>query len=297
MNSAHQLLTTLREGDFWSLLLASLALLFVGQRLIERRPTLHSAAAVGGLLGFLTVVGADIVEAGIPDADGMPGLLWQALLAGGFSFALATFVLPLTVLVWDWSLGIPLRVVRNVFRSGRIRREQRRQTRISREENARRREQAAEEGQRRRRQQVLDADERRLAERAEADANQRRSRVRFECQLAFDQNRTALLDVFPEKLLATYFEQYLADCVPVEQVEQRGRDLQQMFDTHLRRTGVSEAPQFESIEEIVASFAERRRRLAAAFEQNTEEGAADIVATLQTQLSRLQEQAIREFLK
>lgn len=295
--SAIRGLRLLREGEFWSLLMASLLLLFVGQHLIGARFRLQKAAATVGVVGFLAVITAEFFETGFPLADSLPGLLFQALLGGGFAFSVSTVVLPVFAILWDTSLGLLLRWIRllvqrlisTVARHLRMRRD--------REEQKRQSERQAVIDARRRAQEAESATLRATAHERKTGDDRRRQIARFECQLLFDQHHAELLDVFPDGLLDGYFEKYMGDDVPPELVEQRGAALQSMIEGRLRRSGSSEARQFESIGEVARWFEQKREEVIASFTDATDPGAEHIIDTLNTQILQQRDQAIQEFLK
>ncbi|NQV28731.1 MAG: hypothetical protein HQ518_30630 [Rhodopirellula sp.] len=290
-------LRLLQEGEFWSLLLASLLLLFVGQHLIGARFRLQKAAFAVGLTGFLTVIVAEFVETGFPQADSLPGLLFQALLGGGFSFSVATVVLPLSAILWDCSLGIPFRTLRRLgrkiisvvtsfFRGRREREERKLQCERQAVTDARRRDQESEA-----------AKQQQLLREQQAGDDRRRQIARFECQLLFDQHHTELLELFPVAFLEGHFKQYMSDDVSPELVERRSQALQAMFRERLRRSGSTEARQFDSIGELVGWFDQKRDEIRTSFADPTDPDAERIIDTLNTQILQQRDQAIKEFLK
>jgi hypothetical protein len=291
--SAIRVLRLLREGEFWSLLMASLLLLFVGQHLIGARFRLQKAAAAVGLIGFLVVITAEFVETGFPLADSLPGLLFQALLGGGFAFSIATVVLPVVAILWDSSLGVLFRWIRQLF--------QQLTSAVARRLRGRREKRQSE------RQAVIDshrqaqeaevATQRATAHEQKTGDDRRRQIARFECQLLFDQHHAELLNVFPDGLLDGYFAKYMSDDVSPGLVEQRGAALQGMIQDRLRRSGSAESRQFESIGEIARWFDHKREEISTSFTDATDPGAAHIIDTLNTQILRQRDQAIQEFLK
>jgi hypothetical protein len=296
-NVPQQILGLLRDGDLWSLLLASALLLFVGLRLTAKRRRLERLAMATGVGAFLAVIVAEFAETGFPTADSLPGLLLQALLACGFTTAVGTVVLPVLAILWEGTLAIPLRATTRTMQQARNRRQLREQERQQAIKRQRQHEQQAIENVRKQDQELRRAQQQRQLEQQQASAEQRRQRARFRVQVAFDQHRDQLLGAFSEDVLQRYFDQYMNSSEPPETVEQRGTELEQMFDAWLKRAGVAAPQQFESIADIVNSFHRQQQELQAAFASIDVPHSEAIINTLCTRLRKMQDDAIQEFLK
>lgn len=295
--AALKYLELIRHGEFWELLISTLLMLFVGQHLIGNHVRLQRFAFIGGVIAFFAVIVAEFAETGFPLSDTLPGLLFQALLGGVFSFSLGTLVIPVAAICWNCSMRTLIQSYQGRRESRAIAEATRRRKLRDDEEMIRQRHQQAAVNEHRRGQET-EAREQQLREQQQQESDDRRRQIaRFECQLLFDQHHTELFDLFPDNFLEGHFQRYMGDSVTPELVEQRGKALQSMFRERLRRSGSSEARQFESIGELVRWFDQKREEISASFTDATDPGAAHIIDTLNTQILQQRDQAIREFLK
>ncbi len=286
-----------RHGNLGSLLMTTALLLIVGRRLTVRRIRVEQAAMAIGVMTFLAVIAAEIRESGLPGSDYLPLVVLQGIVGGIFTLSVALALLASAVTGWQWALAGPLRAC--LGRWYDLRRGIRRRLDQAREERHRRqyKDEQAVIVQRQNELAAQEDEQRRIKEEHELEAEQKRQRARFLVQMAFDRDRDRLLNVFPETLLQGYFEQYMNSSIAPDLVEQRGTELQTMFDEWLQRSGSASPEQFQSISEIVASFDERRREIQDAFADSSDPFAQDIVHTLSTRLLQMQERALQEFLK
>ena len=130
-----------------------------------------------------------------------------------------------------------------------------------------------------------------LAQRQREQSKQQRQReqVRFETQLLYDQNRTALEQSFPEEKFNAYFTNFLTDELDPETFKSRSEQLTRMITERLQRD--SPAQQFDSLDDVIAHFDQKAALLTAAgLDEDTTE-------TLRIAFENAKDQAIEEFLK
>lgn len=126
-------------------------------------------------------------------------------------------------------------------------------------------------------------------QREKNEQQRQREQVRFETQLLYDQNRTALEQSFPEEKFNAYFSTFLTDELDPETFAARAAQLSRMITERVQHD--SPAQQFESLDELIAYFDQKAALLeSAGLDKDTTE-------TLQIAFAHAKDQAIEEFLK
>ena len=124
----------------------------------------------------------------------------------------------------------------------------------------------------------------------QADAQRRRDDARLRCLMLYDQHSTALEGRFPRERLHEYFEQYMADSLEPEVVEERAQTLGSLIDECLAQEKPRQRNEFQSLAELAAFFQTQR-------EETTQLPYDDEVKeSLLTNINIQEEQTIRRFL-
>jgi len=270
----------LSEGNFLALCIVILVLYWVGQQAVAR---LESARAWGWRLALATfslyLVSAVLLH-GISDAEQLASSCSHALLAGGLALGTSWIVLAISQFAWRELIGTPIRSIQRAREQRQRDAERERASERSRLAQRERETREIEE-----RQQKLTADEQKQI------SNQRRQDARFACEWLYDRHRVSLADKFPQRRLDEYFQRYLGDNHPPEEVERRAEQLQAMLRELLDHETNGRKPRFDSIAELNADFDRQRQDLLG----SPMDG--ERVSNLLAYLERERERAIREFNK
>lgn len=238
-------------------------------RMSRLQPRIGSfSMAIGLVSGVVGILFFGQSRSGISGEDLVTGLFTGGLIAMGV-------YLILTLLVFAW-LYLAMPVFRWLGRRRKRRRDRRAARREAKIQRKRDEEwQAAQPA----------ASQAAAAQKKEA---QRRDDARFACQVEYDRLAPLLDGRFTSDRLKSYFERYLDESRPAEEVEERADQLKAMME-ELAGSRPSRKSATESLKELRQEYSERRSAIeAAGFD---EEEAAALIASL----AREEERAIREF--
>lgn len=87
----------------------------------------------------------------------------------------------------------------------------------------------------------------------------RRETIRAECEMLYARLRPEIGPRFNDAMLADFLQRHLHDGVPIEECEQRARQLQDMLREHLHK--VAPPPQFRNLIELADWFQNQKRQL------------------------------------
>lgn len=270
------------EGNLFAALVTIAILVWVGSKAVAGRQNLRvwgwRIALIAFALYFVEAFATK--EAGESELFLSSGLI--ALVIGGLALGTSWIVLSIATFLLHELRGI----VPSLFRLRREADERRRREaeRLCARDEERRN---AEEREKR----ELEKQRLQLAKvETEKVDKKRREDARLRCQMLYDRHQVALAHHFSRERLHEYFQTFLTDTHPPDQVEERARLLEQLLHQALE-VASRNGQKFHSLGEIANYFRDRREDLVRAGYPE------DVRDSLDTDIAEQEQTAIREFLK
>jgi hypothetical protein len=280
-----QFVDTIENEDFLGLFFLAAIVYYVRLRHIRLRSgRIHWPYVFAGLTFVVFITRAFVL--GITRNSGAPfENIIRAGLGAGIVASLSGIVLRVGGFLYHYSIGAIIRLIQ-ARRRRHLNEERRRElaeaSRLRQIEEERRRQLQAE----RERREEAEAEIHRVKQ---AEEQRQREQQRFDCQLLHDQLYPQLRDRFPRKRLAQYFETYMSDGHPLEEVHRRAERLQEMLRECVTPTNDAQK-RFSSIEEIRSHFeCERNQIQSSSLDSET-------IESLLTHLNWEEDRAVQEYL-
>lgn len=230
------LLDILNNGDFCPIFATLLILLWIGRTVADQ-----NQQRWGGFLAivaFLAYTGYALHTFPLFGAEGMLDLTLRSVAAGGLALGISWIVLPLVSMLVRGLILFPLAKIKNYGQSVgeriKTRNERRQQEELLRQTQAEY-ERSTPERERAR----MEAEAR---TRAGALAQKRREDARTACELLFHRHSHVLAGRFHKETFADLVQKYMGDNRPPEEVEERGKQLQDIMLQHVHQIEPPDKP-------------------------------------------------------
>ena len=252
------LLQLVEDSDFLTLAFLIGLLAFVGRKMIESRPDLIPWGLRCAACVLILYSGYTLFHSSHYDASGLVGIFVRGLLAAGLT--LGTAWIFLAAIGFFHRLGS--RAFASVhFQSEKLRTASRRRQRERLERNQRAKAQAewdrtAPERELARREAEAN---RQATETTQAESKRRREDARAACELFYSQHAPEIAHRFPRTMLVEFMRTYMTDAHVAADVERRGRELQQIIESHLRMIVPEEKPR--TISELSIWYLDQKRHI------------------------------------
>ncbi|MCA9073696.1 MAG: hypothetical protein KDA93_01595 [Planctomycetaceae bacterium] len=276
------------RGDLCALSFALLILLTIGSKAVESRPDLSRFGLWLALAAFVLWMLRSLGLDGVMTAEQLVSVSVRGVAFAASVLAAAWLLLPLGAALADHLLFAPGQSCFSAWRRwrrlvsqrlaelSRAHDESRRQSAWH--ANSDQREEAAREAAREKRRRELQ--------------QRRRDEVRLELRLLYDRHRVELQSRLPPEQVQTYFDRFLTDELSPTLFARRAEKLMQMMRESLGPSVQNKSlPVFETVEEVVHFFEERKSRL------RNSRVPPDTLETVELDLEEEQRKAMHELLK
>lgn len=122
-------------------------------------------------------------------------------------------------------------------------------------------------------------------------AKRQRANIRYDLELLYDRYRAELADKISSDRFEAYFKTHLTENLSPEVYEQRAEKLKSMIRDRLNIRSKPSKPEFESLDEVIEHYRDRKQRLAYLGLDEDE------LETLRLTLDDMQDRDLREFLE
>lgn len=227
------------ERDFCSTAIFLLALLWIGGKAVEQRPTLRRRGKNLATLAFFGFGLFEWLGTNPSGFDAWITVLVRALFVALITLPIAWLGLVLLAFLYRLTITVPLAKLRSLRHAARRRKMQRRDQRHSDERQASNREQS----------------------RHQSEAQRRRTDARAAVALSYSLVAPKLGARFSQQMFDDYVAKFMGDEHPPEDVERRGQELLSLFEKHVAEL---QRPQSSTtIESLTNWYEEQKARIEA----------------------------------
>lgn len=279
-------MSTLESIDSLSLLILAAILDWLGRQACMQSPQRRVWAVRSGVVAFLILMAVSISECGLEGPDVLLSFVFRSAIT-----ALAvTGILSLGFSIFIWCSEVlfrrPVRRIQTYAAAIQKRSLQTQQQRLL--EKQQRREQL--EWQRTRPEREREEHHQREQNARKETEARSRDQIRFDVRLFYDRYRRELAEVFPEEKFDAYFQSFLTDATAIDVFQQRAERLKDMIRERLEISNRRKTPAFESIEDVIAHYDEKRSLILKL------PVAPEVIEDFYMQLDESMERDLREFL-
>lgn len=250
-------LNLLDDSDFLSLGALIGVLCFVGGKMVTPPSRVHAWGLRLAAAAFVAYGIHGYVSLKPDDANTLLSIAFRGLFAAGLVLGISWIVLPILAFVYDNTLGLVMKKLRDFFFTIRRKAAERRSRR---EEDKRRR-----QAERVYAQQAPERERARLEAQAQAkrDAEDRRRRAdaRTDCELMYARLAPDLGDRFTKEMFDDFVKRHLDNDHPADYVEGRAQQLQALLQQHYEK--VHPPPKFKNMVEIAAWYEQMQQQIKA----------------------------------
>ena len=247
----------LESGDLCSAVLLAALLSFVGQKMVEARPSLRLWGIRLAAVAFISYSFYRFLRAKSPDVNDLLAIAAHGLLVGGLTLGAAWIALAVLAVLYDY-LAAPFWASVGNWATTRRRNAAERKVRLEKEARLRREQEeyarSAPERERARREADTKAKD-------EAVSQQRRHEARAACELLYCLHAPEIGPRFSRQMFDDFVARHLGDSHPPDEVERRARQLQDILRQHLEK--VEPSPKRRSIEDRTAWYQETKQTIEA----------------------------------